>query len=90
MQTLALSSGRVQARVTLQGAAILQADVDRAPLLAPARGAGDPTRASCYPMVPWCDRLSAGGVAAADGHHPIDANWDSTPFPVHGYGWQAV
>ncbi|NJS39543.1 MAG: hypothetical protein HC783_11600 [Rhodobacteraceae bacterium] len=57
--------------------------------LAPSRPSGqpDPTKSACFVMLPWCNRLSAGGVFGANGLHPIAPNWPTTPFPVHGIGW---
>lgn len=57
-------------------------------VLTPARGPG-PTGAAAFPMVPWCNRLSAGGVSTPDGVLPIAPNWPTTPYPVHGTGWLA-
>lgn len=56
------------------------------PVLAPARGTG-PTRSSAFPMVPWCNRLSRGGVATPDGLAKVATNWPSCDHPVHGTGW---
>ncbi len=49
--------------------------------------ANDPTASACFVMVPWCNRLSAGGVMGQKGLHPMSANWHTTPYPVHGIGW---
>lgn len=59
------------------------------PILAPARrgAARDPTAGSLFVMVPWCNRLSAGGVWGADGFHLVPPTWHSTSMPVHGTGW---
>lgn len=59
------------------------------PALAPSRPCQtpDPTTSACFVMLPWCNRLSAGGVFGSKGLHPIAPNWPTTPFPVHGIGW---
>lgn len=84
-----LERGDLVARVALAGATLLEASRGGRPILAPARSLVDPAQSACFPMVPWCDRLSAGGVAAADGLLPLPANRPTTPFPIHGHGWQA-
>ena len=55
-------------------------------VLAPARGRL-PTQSSAFPMVPWYNRLSRGGLAMPEGILPIAPNWPTTPYPVHGTGW---
>lgn len=48
----------------------------------------NPTQSSMFTMLPWCNRVSAGAVAGPNGaHHPVEANWPTTPYPVHGIGW---
>lgn len=48
----------------------------------------DPNQLSCYPLVPWSNRISQGGFTA-DGHHvALAPNREDEPFPIHGYGWQ--
>lgn len=59
------------------------------PLLAPARGAvaSDPTMSSFFPMLPWCNRLSASAVATNSGLLPVPRTWPACAVPVHGTGW---
>lgn len=73
----------------LHGAAIVGLWFEGEPILHPARAGVkvDPTSSACFPMVPWCNRLSAGAIAAADGPLVVAANWPTTSFPVHGQGW---
>lgn len=59
------------------------------PFLAPARGevSSDPTTSSSFMMLPWCNRLSKGNVAARSGDLSVPQTWHATPMPVHGTGW---
>ncbi|XAH24992.1 aldose 1-epimerase [Xylophilus sp. GW821-FHT01B05] len=44
-------------------------------------------RLASFPMVPWSNRISAGGFTQ-DGHfHPMQPNRAGEPYPIHGDGW---
>lgn len=48
----------------------------------------DPNRLSCYPLVPWSNRITDGGFDV-DGHWiALALNRDEEPWPIHGSGWQ--
>ncbi|MEM6312312.1 MAG: hypothetical protein AAF754_19995 [Pseudomonadota bacterium] len=59
------------------------------PFLAPPWGevSSDPTTSSFFTMLPWCNRLSTGNVAARSGDLSVPQTWHTTPMPVHGTGW---
>lgn len=48
----------------------------------------DPNRLGMYPLVPWSNRISAGGFAWRESHHVLEANHADEPLPIHGDGWQ--
>lgn len=51
--------------------------------------AGDTDRytLSSFAMVPWSNRISAGGFDCNGQHHPIAPNRVGEPYPIHGDGW---
>lgn len=55
---------------------------------AAARASGSPRRLACYPLVPWSNRIAAGGFARPDGWQALAANTDHDPYPIHGSAWQ--
>ncbi len=48
----------------------------------------DPNRHGCYPLVPWSNRISGGGIDAGAAFWPLQPNWQGAPYPIHGDGWQ--
>jgi aldose 1-epimerase len=42
---------------------------------------------SCFPLVPWSNRISQGGFEHEGVFHPIHANRTEAHFPIHGDGW---
>ncbi|MBS9403521.1 aldose 1-epimerase [Halomonas sp. TRM85114] len=48
----------------------------------------DPNRLAMYPLVPWSNRISAGGFEWGGNHYALDANHIDEPLPIHGDGWQ--
>ena len=48
----------------------------------------DPNRHACYPLVPWSNRISGGGIDAGGRFWPLQPNWQGAPYPIHGDGWQ--
>lgn len=59
------------------------------PLLRPWDGrSDDPNAHACYPLVPWSNRISGGGIEAGGRFWPLRANWPGAPYPIHGEGWQ--
>lgn len=48
----------------------------------------DPRQLSCFPLVPWSNRISDGGFTM-DGHRvALQPNCEGEPWPIHGDGWQ--
>ncbi|WP_136068878.1 aldose 1-epimerase [Modicisalibacter radicis] len=52
--------------------------------------ASDPDAMGLYPLVPWSNRIGAGGFEWQGVHYPLTANRDGEPCPIHGDGWQAA
>lgn len=50
----------------------------------------DPNVMGLYPLVPWSNRISAGGFEWQGEHYPLAANRDGEPYPIHGDGWQGA
>ena len=48
----------------------------------------DPNLHACYPLVPWSNRISGGGIEAGGRFWPLRPNWPGAPYPIHGDGWQ--
>lgn len=78
-------------RLTLsaQGAVVLSLETAGMPILRAARvdARADPAASALFPMVPWCNRVSAGRVEGSAARPVLLPNWPTTPFPVHGFGW---
>jgi aldose 1-epimerase len=62
------------------------------PLLRPsddeALSAGTPRRLSCYPLVPWSNRIGGGGFDTPNGWFALQANSANDALPIHGSAWQ--
>ena len=43
---------------------------------------------ACNILVPFSNRISGGGFEWNGVHHPVTANLDGDPFPIHGDGFQ--
>ncbi|EWH01852.1 aldose epimerase family protein [Halomonas sp. BC04] len=41
-----------------------------------------------YPLLPWSNRISAGGFDWRGQHYPLAGNLAGEPLPIHGDGWQ--
>jgi aldose 1-epimerase len=52
--------------------------------------AGDPLRIvrASYPLAPWSNRISGGGVSVEEKFHHITPNAAGMPYPIHGDAWQ--
>ena len=48
----------------------------------------DPNFLGCYPLVPWSNRISGGGIEAGGRFWPLRPNWPGEPYPIHGDGWR--
>jgi aldose 1-epimerase len=42
---------------------------------------------SCFPLVPWSNRISQGGFEYNGVFYPIQPNRDGERYPLHGDGW---
>ncbi len=56
--------------------------------------AGDPLRIirASYPLAPWSNRISGGGLSSGEAFHPVFypvlPNAAGMPYPIHGDAWQ--
>ncbi len=58
------------------------------PLLRPWNGlVADAYTYACFPLVPWSNRISAGGFVQDGFFHPIGLNREEEGYPIHGDGW---
>jgi aldose 1-epimerase len=53
----------------------------------PWKGDIDRYTLASFPLVPWSNRISAGGFDQAGVHYPIQPNRAGEPYPIHGDGW---
>ncbi|HEY0845542.1 MAG TPA: aldose 1-epimerase [Noviherbaspirillum sp.] len=61
------------------------------PLFRPWDGAsGDRYTLSCFPLVPWSNRISNGGFEYDGAFYPIHANRTEEHYPIHGDGWLQI
>jgi aldose 1-epimerase len=42
---------------------------------------------SCFPLVPWSNRITQGGFEHEGTFHPINRNRNDEAYPIHGDGW---
>lgn len=49
--------------------------------------AGTPRRLGCFPLVPWSNRIGAGGFANPGGWLALGRSSDDA-LPIHGSAWQ--
>ena len=56
-------------------------------LLRPWGGSTDRYTLASMPMLPWCNRISAGGFDHDGLHYPMKPNRVGEPYPIHGDGW---
>lgn len=56
--------------------------------LRPWDGLGtDRYRLGSFPLLPWSNRITAGGIQAQGKVYPIAPNRQGEPYPIHGDGW---
>jgi aldose 1-epimerase len=48
----------------------------------------DPNQLSCYPLVPWSNRITDGGFHVDGRWIALALNREGEPWPIHGSGWQ--
>jgi Galactose mutarotase and related enzymes len=82
---LAPEAGGSIARFALEGVGDLLRPASDAAL---ASGTGKDT--SCYPLVPFSNRIANGRLEFGDEVIHLQANWPGVPHPMHGEGWAAA
>ncbi|MFT4173610.1 MAG: aldose 1-epimerase [Rhodocyclaceae bacterium] len=40
-----------------------------------------------FPLVPWSNRITAGGITVDGTFHPMEVNRGDVAYPIHGNGW---
>jgi len=55
---------------------------------ATAFATGNVRLASCYPLVPYSNRIRDATLSFGGRDHPLDRNFGSHPHAIHGVGWQ--
>lgn len=70
------------------GGGVARLDWRGVPVLRPWDGSNDPNALGCYPLLPWSNRVSGGGIEAGGRFWPLPANVPGEPYPIHGDGWQ--
>jgi aldose 1-epimerase len=95
-----LASAGLRARIAPEwGGALLGLDavIDGrlAPLMRPSPFAPSPegvvpdsNRLTCYPLLPWSNRISDDGFDFEGRRIDLPRNRDDEPWPIHGSGWQ--
>jgi len=83
------------ARVTLtpgMGGSIVAFTWHGRPVLRPTPASavndGNVRLASCYPLVPWSNRIRNAALSFAGRAWPLARNFGSHPHAIHGLGWQ--
>ena len=93
MHTFELVSGGAVVRVapglggaivafTLRGRDVLRPTPDH------ALGERNVRLSSCYPLVPWSNRIRDGRLSFAGSDHVLTRNFGTHPHAIHGVGWQ--
>jgi aldose 1-epimerase len=65
-----------------RGAAILRTGASEADT--------DPMATSCFPLVPYANRVANGHFAFNGRAVQLRRNWDKDPHPLHGQGWRSA
>ncbi|HEX3835653.1 MAG TPA: aldose 1-epimerase [Steroidobacteraceae bacterium] len=50
----------------------------------------DPFSTSCFPLVPYANRIAQGRFSFDGCNVQLRRNWDRDPHPLHGQGWRAA
>ena len=53
------------------------------------RGSNDPRDASCFPMVPFCNRIAMARYRCDGTDYELARNSPPEPHALHGFGWQS-
>jgi aldose 1-epimerase len=60
------------------------------PVFRPAApGSDDPLQQSCFPLVPFCNRVAFGKFSYAGREAHLPRNWEGDAHTIHGEGWRA-
>ena len=43
---------------------------------------------SCFPLLPWSNRITGGGFDFDGKHYPLQPNRPGEPYPIHGDSWR--
>ena len=43
---------------------------------------------SCFPLLPWSNRITGGGFEVDGRHYPLQPNRAGEPYPIHGDSWR--
>jgi aldose 1-epimerase len=93
MTTLELSTGASVVRIApALGGAIVAFTCGGRHVLRPAPtealADGNVRLASCYPLVPWSNRIRDGRLVFDGREHVLARNFGAHPHAIHGVGWQ--
>ncbi|MGH7122318.1 MAG: aldose 1-epimerase [Acetobacteraceae bacterium] len=55
----------------------------------PESGTGDPNLLACYPLLPWSNRLAAGGITLDGTFYRMPCLMPGEKLPIHGDGWRS-
>lgn len=88
--TLDLDLGDLHVAVVPEiGGGVARLDWRGVPIFRPWDGVvRDPNALGCYPLVPWSNRISGGGIETGGRFWPLQPNWPGEPYPIHGDGWR--
>jgi aldose 1-epimerase len=92
MTLLSLRAGRIAVDLAPQaGGTIARFSVDDSDLLRPmppeAIASGLGSQASCYPLVPFSNRIADGRLTVDGREYVLPANSPGQRHPIHGEGW---
>jgi aldose 1-epimerase len=79
---LAPATGGAIAQFTFRGTDVLR------PLSVEARAAGNARGYSCYPLVPYSNRIANANLVFEERAHDLARNFGDHPHSIHGVGWQ--
>lgn len=88
--TLNIAAGELHCAIVPEiGGGLARFDWRDVPVFRPWGGTThDPNALGCYPLVPWSNRISGGGIEAGGRFWPLQPNWPGEPYPIHGDGWR--
>lgn len=91
MQTVTLetSLASVEIAPALGGSVMRYDQTDGRPVFRPAPNDTNDPYAGCFPLIPWCNRIS-GGVTIGGTSFPIAPNRHDQALPIHGSAAQQV